>query len=826
MRKLRTLRFLAASGVATFALVACGNRDHFVAPIDNTTTGAISLAGTIRSATSADLTWTLPQGVDAEGGARVYRNGEVIGRATGSGWTDLSLQPQTDYTYRVFALDSHGDEHSESNAVVIRTPAMIVPKVYVSPDTTSLSIADSIQFVATVRDSATGLALSGYPITWSTTNTNVAVITSSGVSRATGSGASEIVAMSGSLSGKALLHVASPPPPDTIASTLTIVPGALTMEPTDQSQLQAVLRTASGIVLTGRVVTWTSSNDSAAIVTSTGRVIAMASGGAVITGRSGLLTGTASVIVHTPAPPGRAPVATLTVAPGSASREIGTTAQFTATVKDTGNVIVTDRTIIWTSSNATVAQVTSTGLVTALSVGSTTITATSEGKSGQATMTVTIPPPPAVASITVSPPSSTMTPGGTVQLTATTLGAQGQVLANRPITWSVVGSGTATVSTSGVVTAVAPGTVQVQAASEGHSAAATITVTTSPPIAIASLTVTPPTASVTVGGTSQLVATPKDGAGNVLTGRTVVWSSSATSIATVSTTGVVSTIATGSATITATSEGISGTASITVTAAAPDPVATLSVSPSPLQVFVQSTGQLTATTKSAQGATLTGRVVTWSSNNNAVATVSSTGVVTGVTPGTATVLATSEGVQATVTVTVAPKPVITVTLNPGTPILCVASALQLVAIPRDADGNVLTGRVVVWSVNNGAIASVSSSGLLLGLSLGSVTVTATVEGVSAQVTLSLCLPLVATVEVTSPLSILGLLGLPIQLGTIARDALGNVITGRAVTWSVTPANRALLSLNGLLTPLALGNVTVTAQIEGAQGTKVLGIQLF
>src|SRR5207237_9050836 len=89
--------------------------------------------------------------------------------------------------------------------------------------------------------------------------------------------------------------------------------------------------------------------------------------------------------------------------------------------------------------------------------------------------------------------------------------------------------------------------------------------------------VSPPSATVSVGQTAQLTATPKDASGTPLSGRAVTWSSSDTTIARVSGSGLVTAIATGSATITATSEGQSGTSTITVTTV---PVATGAVAPS------------------------------------------------------------------------------------------------------------------------------------------------------------------------------------------------------------------------------------------------------
>src|SRR5207245_2290278 len=86
-----------------------------------------------------------------------------------------------------------------------------------------------------------------------------------------------------------------------------------------------------------------------------------------------------------------------------------------------------------------------------------------------------------------------------------------------------------------------------------------------PPAPVASVTVSPAAASILVGATLQLTATPKDSLGNPLSGRVVTWSSNALSVASVTGTGLVTGVAVGFATITATSEGVSGSAAITVT---------------------------------------------------------------------------------------------------------------------------------------------------------------------------------------------------------------------------------------------------------------------
>ena len=169
------------------------------------------------------------------------------------------------------------------------------------------------------------------------------------------------------------------------------------------------------------------------------------------------------------------------------------------------------------------------------------------------------------------------------------------------------------------------------------------------PTPVASVTVSPGTANVAVGATVSLSAVTEDADGNTLTGRTVTWSSSNTSVATVSSSGLVTAVAEGDATITATSEGVSGTAMITVT---PPPVATVTVSPDQSLIATGTTVDLTAETKLAGGEVVTGRDIAWSSSDESVATVDAGGTVTAVSSGTATITATSEGQSGSAELTV------------------------------------------------------------------------------------------------------------------------------------------------------------------------------
>ncbi|PYP03175.1 MAG: hypothetical protein DMD57_09105, partial [Gemmatimonadetes bacterium] len=265
-----------------------------------------------------------------------------------------------------------------------------------------------------------------------------------------------------------------------------------------------------------------------------------------------------------------AAVASVKVIPAVVSLLVGASVQLTATTADSAGNVLSGRSISWSSSNASVASVNSNGLVASVAPGSATITATSEGQSAAVPVTVTNVP---VASLQVSPASANLLVGQALSLTATTRDSAGNPLIGRPVSWTSSNPSVATVSSSGQVTGVTQGSATITATSESKSSTAALTVTSVP---VAAVAVAPATANLTVGQTVQLTATPKDSAGSALTGRTVTWASSNTAVATVGPSGLVTSKAAGSATITATSEGKAGSATVTVAVV---PVASVAVTP-------------------------------------------------------------------------------------------------------------------------------------------------------------------------------------------------------------------------------------------------------
>src|SRR5438128_6563092 len=319
--------------------------------------------------------------------------------------------------------------------------------------------------------------------------------------------------------------------------------------------------------------------------------------------------------------------------------------------------------------------------------------------------------------ILVSPASVTLAEGGGQQFTAYGRKNTGDSV-SVSVTYTATGG---TVTSGGFYTAgKTVGSFHVTAKQNGGSLAdsSAVAVTLAP---VAAVSVSPASASVPVGQTAQLTATPRDAAGNPLSGRVVTWASSNTAAGTVNGSGLVSGVAAGTATITATSEGQSGSAAVTV-AAAPPPVASVSVSPASGRVVVGQTVQLAATPKDASGNALSGWVVALASSTRAVATVSGSGLVSGVAAGPVTITATSEGQTGSAAVTVTIVPVASVTVSPAAASVPVGQTVQLTATPKDAGGNPLSGRVVTWATSNAAVATVSGSGLVSGVAAGAATI--------------------------------------------------------------------------------------------------------
>jgi uncharacterized protein YjdB len=346
------------------------------------------------------------------------------------------------------------------------------------------------------------------------------------------------------------------------------------------------------------------------------------------------------------APPGVSLVS-ISVTPSNPNIPDGATQQFTAlgVLSDGTSYDITTQ-VTWSSSNTSVATITSSGRATAVGVGQTAIMAALSGKSGTATLRVIFA---TLSSIAITPENASVPAGTAQQFTATGSYSDGTTYdISTQITWASTTAATATITAQGLATAVAAGTTNISATLGSIQDTTTLTVTS---VTLSSVMVSPTTASKVVGTTQQLTATCtySDGTSRDMTSQ-ATWSSSNTGVATVSTSGLVTAVSAGSASITASNGGKSGSASIEVTAATLNSIAVIPASPS---IVVGATQQFTATGTYSDSSThdITAQV-TWSSSSTATATIVSSGLATGVAAGTATITATLGGKSGTSTLTI------------------------------------------------------------------------------------------------------------------------------------------------------------------------------
>jgi plastocyanin len=448
--------------------------------------------------------------------------------------------------------------------------------------------------------------------------------------------------------------------------------------------------------------------------------------------------------------PSRPPVASVSLTPTSAPSltSLGDTLQLTAVPLDATGAPIPGVAIAYTSSDATVATVTQSGLVTAVGNGSATIHASAEGK--EATIAVAVAQ--VIAQVTVTPAALLVPPSETPLFHASALDARGHAVVGAPTpVWTTSNPAVATIGTDGRAT------VSSSAAS-GDMASAIATVGAVSSTSGGAMTVDPSavyveTISVTASGstsfsslnqTVQLSATATNPRlGDVTSSVTFAWSTGAPSVAGVSSAGLVTALGNGSAAVSASWNGVSGSITITVAqVVATVSVATQAGGSSASLSSLGETVQLVATAKDANGFTVAGATFAWTSDAPQVATVSSAGLVTAVANGSAHLVA-----RATSNQVASPAPglavtvqqvVATVSVLPPTVSLPRCTTQQFAATARDARGNAVAGAPApTWSPASGPVATVNASGLATAVNVGGpISITATVAGVSGSAQLT------------------------------------------------------------------------------------------
>ncbi|MNQ66018.1 Bacterial Ig-like domain (group 2) [compost metagenome] len=480
-------------------------------------------------------------------------------------------------------------------------------------------------------------------------------------------------------------------------------------------------------------VSWTSSNPAVASVgLHTGLVTAVAPGITTITGTLNGETATLLVTVTNAAiNPGGL---TITVPPLTLAA--GLTGQLVAngSYSDGSNLDVTAN-VSWTSSAPAVATVgLNTGLVTAVVPGTATITGTLGGQT--ATLQVTVTNAilnPFGLSITVPP--LTLAAGLTGQLAANGSYSDGSnINVTNSVSWSSGTPAVATVSSTGLVTAVTPGVAVITGTLNGQNATLLITVT-SAALNPGGLNITVPPLTLAAGLTGQLTAqgSYSDGSTVDVTAN-VSWTSSAPAIASVGlNSGLVTALQPGTATITGTLNGESATLGVTVSNAV---VVSVAIAPiSPLAAGTSTQLKVTATLSDTTTQDVSAQA-NWLSSNPGVFSVTSTGLATGVTVGSANVSVNVQGVTASLPVTVSNAVLSSLVISSTSSInlLNTVRTITFTAIGHYSDGstqNVTSS--ATWRMNGGLLALGLGNTYVLVIPLGSTNFQAELNGVSSNI---------------------------------------------------------------------------------------------
>ena len=463
-------------------------------------------------------------------------------------------------------------------------------------------------------------------------------INSNGSAITLSQGVATISASSGPIiSNNATLTVTAPEVTSlflTPSSSLVFIPLGQTL----QFTANAFMTDGSFIDVTNTVA-WSSTNTTAATVSSTGLVSTVTQGfstsiRATATTSSGSVIRSTTVVVDTPA------LVSFAISPVSVSIPLGLTQAFTAqgTFSD-GSVQDVTNNVIWQSTNTGVATIGfSNGIAASVNQGSTTIFASSGGitSTNNALLTVTAPD---LVSINVLPTTISLSAGSTQQFIATGIFTNGssQIITNT-VNWNSSNPAVASISAGGLVTANTAGSTSITASQNGiTSSGSAVSVTVA---SLVDIQISPNgPQSIEVGETLALAATGifSNGSSSDITS-SVSWISSNTAVATVDTNGNLTGLSVGSANITASSGGVSSSNSVSLSVTAPV-VTSFSISSVSATVAAGDSIQFTATATLSNGGTsdITNQVI-WSSNDSAIATFNSTpGLLTGVANGTVSV---------------------------------------------------------------------------------------------------------------------------------------------------------------------------------------------
>ncbi|HEX4487104.1 MAG TPA: Ig-like domain-containing protein [Terriglobales bacterium] len=549
---------------------------------------------------------------------------------------------------------------------------------------------------------------------------------------------------------------------------------------------------------------WSSSASGIASIDATGIASALVIGNTTITAQYGGQSGSASLAVNA------ATLNAIVVTPAHPTIPVGGTLQLEAdgAFSDGSQQDLTSS-LIYMTSDPTIATVSSDGRVHFVAPGTVTITV----KQGSVTRTFQVTASPAtVTGLNLNGPSSTIAKGTSAQFTATALLSDSTMIdVTNSALWTTGSATIATIDNSGLATAVTPGAVTVSAMYGGQSASANLTVNTAN---LTSIGITPLLPFLTSGGTLQLHATGhfSDGSTQDVTDA-LTYASSNPAVVTVSSDGILHFVAPGTATITVSRGGVSFSFLVTSSGAT---VTTLTVTPAVRSVAKGLTTQFTASAVLSDSSTqdVTTSAV-WNSSAQSVATVNSSGLAGGVTQGTSSITAQYGGQTGAAGLTVTSPTLVSVAVGPPSLSIPLGTAQQLTATAIYSDGS--TGDItnfVTWSSSPTGVATIDASGMAHGISKAAFTATATSGAQNGHLTGAVVDPIASQIQI-NPASTSIARGSTHSFHASAVMSDGSVQDVTAsTTWQSADTSIATIDNTGVATAFAIGTTQVSGSYQG------------
>lgn len=605
------------------------------------------------------------------------------------------------------------------------TPSLV--SLRVSPGVVSVVPGASQQFTATGQFSDGNSRVLTTSLTWSTSDTSVASISNTGLANGLVAGVVTITAKSGTISGTATLNVTGAAG-NLISISVAPAASSIPVHTTEQFSATGSYADGSSSDLTA-LVTWKSSSTAVATVDINGIVTGVAPGTSTISASIGGATGSTTLTVNAPT------ISSISITPVDLTLAIGINQQFTATATySDGSSQDLASGVTWISSSSSVASIDGSGIATTAGAGQTTITATVGSLSDTTTVTVV---PAHLISIDVEPKAVSIALGTDQQFSAVGTFDDGSTQLLTSVTWTSSLPGTATVSASGLATAVGTGSATIRAISGSVTGTASLSVNNA---ALVSIAVTPANSSMAVGTTKQFTATGtfSDSSTQDLT-LSVLWGSSIPATATINNLGSVSSLATGTTTISATLGAVSGSTTLTVSTAH---LVSISIIPSNPRIEKGTSLKFTAVGTFSDGSTsssLSG--LSWKSSKPNLAQVRGSGLAHGKKAGTVTISATAAGIKGTTTLTVGTGTLTSVAITPLDSSVTLGNTQQFTATGSFNDGTTQDITLTThWSSSSASVATIANAPSVGGLAtthgVGTTSIGANAKGVTTSTTMT------------------------------------------------------------------------------------------